>query len=85
MRIAVEGCAHGELETIYKTLEKVEKSDDKKIDLLICCGDFQSTRNLTDLSCMNVPNKYKDMCSFYKLVLICYYYYSYEYLLLNCY
>lgn len=66
MRIAVEGCAHGELEIIYATLQEIEKSDNKKIDLLICCGDFQSTRNRADLLCMAVPDKYKDMCSFYK-------------------
>ncbi|XP_046492436.1 lariat debranching enzyme isoform X1 [Neodiprion pinetum] len=66
MRIAVEGCAHGELEIIYDTILQLEKIDGKKIDLLICCGDFQSTRNLNDLHCMAVPDKYKDMCTFYK-------------------
>lgn len=66
MRIAVEGCAHGELEIIYNTITEAEKVDGKKVDLLICCGDFQSTRNLTDLKCMAVPDKFKDMCSFYK-------------------
>ena len=66
MRIAVEGCAHGELEKIYSTIQEVEKRDGKKVDLLLCCGDFQSTRNLADLKCMAVPDKYKDICSFYK-------------------
>ncbi|KZC14718.1 Lariat debranching enzyme [Dufourea novaeangliae] len=66
MRIAVEGCAHGELDIIYETIQEMEKVDKKKIDLLICCGDFQSTRNLSDLSCMAVPDKYKNMCTFYK-------------------
>lgn len=66
MRIAVEGCAHGELEIIYDTIQEIERVNGKKIDLLICCGDFQSTRNLCDLKCMAVPDKYKDMCTFYK-------------------
>ncbi|OAD60497.1 Lariat debranching enzyme [Eufriesea mexicana] len=66
MRIAVEGCAHGELDIIYETIQEMEKANGKKIDLLICCGDFQSTRNLSDLNCMAVPDKYKDMCTFYK-------------------
>ncbi|XP_033325389.1 uncharacterized protein LOC117219932 isoform X2 [Megalopta genalis] len=66
MRIAVEGCAHGELDIIYDTIHEMEKADRRKIDLLICCGDFQSTRNLSDLSCMAVPDKYKSMCTFYK-------------------
>ncbi|XP_043500542.1 lariat debranching enzyme [Polistes fuscatus] len=66
MRIAIEGCAHGELEIIYNSLQEIEKVNGKKIDLLICCGDFQSTRNLCDLKCMAVPDKYKNMCTFYK-------------------
>ncbi|XP_017074152.2 lariat debranching enzyme [Drosophila eugracilis] len=66
MKIAIEGCAHGELERIYETIESIEKDGGTKIDLLLCCGDFQSTRNLEDLQTMAVPKKYLDMCSFYK-------------------
>ncbi len=65
MRIAVEGCAHGELDKIYETIEKSQEDTGKKVDLLICCGDFQSTRNLADLKCMACPDKYKSMCSFH--------------------
>ncbi|XP_024890903.1 lariat debranching enzyme isoform X2 [Temnothorax curvispinosus] len=66
MRIAVEGCAHGELDIIYETIQEIEKVDGRKVDLLICCGDFQATRNLSDLKCMAVSDKYKDMRTFYK-------------------
>ena len=66
MKIAVEGCAHGELEKIYAALENIERRDNIKIDLLICCGDFQAVRNEIDLACMAVPPKYRQMCSFYK-------------------
>ncbi|XP_077263816.1 uncharacterized protein LOC143898314 [Temnothorax americanus] len=66
MRIAVEGCAHGELDVIYETIQEIEKVDGRKVDLLICCGDFQATRNLSDLKCMAVSDKYKDMRTFYK-------------------
>ncbi|XP_014209768.1 lariat debranching enzyme [Copidosoma floridanum] len=66
MRIAVEGCAHGELETIYNAIAEAEKVDGKKVDLLLCCGDFQATRNWSDLRCMAVPDKYKNMGTFYK-------------------
>ncbi|KAL6012757.1 hypothetical protein ACLOJK_003246 [Asimina triloba] len=41
MRIAVEGCMHGELDNVYSTLRHLEKVENTKIDLLICCGDFQ--------------------------------------------
>lgn len=41
MQIAVEGCAHGDLDNIYATLQHLEVVENVKIDLLICCGDFQ--------------------------------------------
>ncbi|XP_030570066.1 lariat debranching enzyme [Drosophila novamexicana] len=66
MKIAIEGCAHGELERIYETIQGIEKERNIKVDLLLCCGDFQSTRNVTDLQTMAVPRKYLDMCTFYK-------------------
>ncbi|KAG1712155.1 Lariat debranching enzyme [Nymphon striatum] len=37
-----------------------------QIDLLICCGDFQAVRNIGDLKCMAVPDKFLDMNTFYK-------------------
>jgi lariat debranching enzyme len=66
MKIAVEGCAHGELDKIYAAMQHLEQVEGVKIDLLICCGDFQSVRNLDDLECMSVPNKYKELGTFYK-------------------
>jgi len=41
LQIAVEGCCHGELEKIYATLQHLERAEGRKVDLLICCGDFQ--------------------------------------------
>lgn len=69
MKIAVEGCAHGELEKIYDVIAYFEKKNDTKVDLLLCCGDFQATRNVHDLNSMAVPPKYREMCTFYKLVI----------------
>ncbi|KAH9630432.1 hypothetical protein HF086_016970 [Spodoptera exigua] len=66
MKIAVEGCAHGELEKIYECIETIQRREDMKIDLLICCGDFQAVRNHEDLRAMAVPQKYQHMCSFHK-------------------
>jgi hypothetical protein len=40
-QIAIEGCGHGELDRIYETMALLERREGKKIDLLICCGDFQ--------------------------------------------
>lgn len=66
MIIAVEGCAHGELDQIYQSVDTLAKQRNVKVDLLICCGDFQAVRNECDLQCMAVPNKFKHICTFYK-------------------
>uniref|UniRef100_A0A069DVC4 Putative rna lariat debranching enzyme n=1 Tax=Panstrongylus megistus TaxID=65343 RepID=A0A069DVC4_9HEMI len=66
MKIAVEGCAHGELEKIYDSIEFLEKKGGFKVDLLICCGDFQATRNIEDLKALAAPAKYRELCTFYK-------------------
>ncbi|KAK0574701.1 hypothetical protein LWI29_027689 [Acer saccharum] len=66
MRIAVAGCVHGELDTTYKTLQDMEKKNNYKIDLLLCCGDFEAVRNENDLKNMNAPKKYQTMNSFWK-------------------
>lgn len=69
MKIAVEGCCHGELDKIYETIDYLEKKEGVKVDLLLCCGDFQAVRNEGDMKCMAVPPKYRSMQSFYKSVL----------------
>ncbi|XP_017287283.1 lariat debranching enzyme [Kryptolebias marmoratus] len=66
MKIAVEGCCHGELDKIYETIAYLEKRDGVKVDLLLCCGDFQAVRNEGDMKCMAVPAKYRTMQTFYK-------------------
>ena len=64
--MAVQGCAHGDLDAVYARLGEMERAEGCKVDLLICCGDFQAVRNLWDLQCMAVPRKYKAMHSFWK-------------------
>ena len=66
MKIAVEGCCHGELDKIYAAMRHLEQREGITIDLLICCGDFQAVRNIDDLECMSVPNKYKQLGTFHK-------------------
>ncbi|XP_078118762.1 lariat debranching enzyme [Sander vitreus] len=66
MKIAVEGCCHGELDKIYETIGYLEKKEGVKVDLLLCCGDFQAVRNEGDMKCMAVPAKYRTMQTFYK-------------------
>ena len=66
MKIAVEGCCHGELDKIYETLEYLEQKETVKVDLLLICGDFQAVRNRSDLLAMAVPQKYQKMNTFWK-------------------
>ncbi|SCU86772.1 LAME_0D07602g1_1 [Lachancea meyersii CBS 8951] len=64
LRIAVQGCAHGELTTIYKSIET--RFESALPDLLIILGDFQSLRDEQDMASIAVPDKYKKMGDFYK-------------------
>ncbi|KAI9360380.1 lariat debranching enzyme, C-terminal domain-containing protein [Zopfochytrium polystomum] len=66
MRIAIEGCCHGELDKIYASLLAIERKESIKIDLLIICGDFQSIRNLGDLDMMACPEKHRTLGNFYE-------------------
>ncbi|KAI0365163.1 DBR1-domain-containing protein [Pilatotrama ljubarskyi] len=66
MKIAIEGCCHGELDAIYSEISNLEKQNGYKVDLLLICGDFQAIRNHRDLACMAVPDKYKKLGGFAK-------------------
>eukprot|EP01063_Lacrimia_lanifica_P011912 TRINITY_DN18581_c0_g1_i1.p1 TRINITY_DN18581_c0_g1~~TRINITY_DN18581_c0_g1_i1.p1 ORF type:complete len:511 (+),score=155.49 TRINITY_DN18581_c0_g1_i1:45-1577(+) len=66
MLIAVEGCCHGDLDKIYDSLAAAERQFGVGVDLLIVCGDFQSTRNEDDLECLACPPKYRQMGDFRK-------------------
>ncbi|KAI3734949.1 hypothetical protein L6452_14431 [Arctium lappa] len=66
MKIAIEGCMHGDLDNVYATLLHLQEAERTKIDLLICCGDFQAVRNEKDLESLSVPPKYRSMNSFWK-------------------
>ncbi|KAG1946023.1 lariat debranching enzyme [Pimephales promelas] len=66
MKVAVEGCCHGELDKIYESISYLENKEGVKVDLLLCCGDFQAVRNEGDMKCMAVPAKYRQMQTFYK-------------------
>ncbi len=68
VRIAVEGCCHGELDLIYDRLLDHERTSGNPIDLLICCGDFQSLRNPSDFASSSIPPKFQklgDFCKYY--------------------
>ncbi|KAI0820065.1 lariat debranching enzyme, C-terminal domain-containing protein [Trametes gibbosa] len=66
MKIAIEGCCHGELDAIYAEIARLEQQNGYKVDLLLICGDFQAIRNHRDLACMAVPDKYKKLGGFAK-------------------
>lgn len=62
LRIAIQGCAHGELQNIYDLITK--RYGDQMPDLLLILGDFQSLRGEEDLSSISVPPKYARLGDF---------------------
>jgi lariat debranching enzyme len=62
--IAIEGCCHGELDMVYERIQQHEKKTGQKIDLLLCCGDFQSHRNAGDFHSSSIPPKYRSLGTF---------------------
>ena len=66
LNIVVEGCCHGALDEIYRSVAQIERNRAVKVDLLLCCGDFQALRNEDDYDALAVPPKYRAIGSFYK-------------------
>ncbi|KAH8062104.1 RNA lariat debranching enzyme [Aureococcus anophagefferens] len=66
LNVMIEGCCHGALDDIYAALREVERRRGVKVDLLICCGDFQGLRSEADFEALAVPAKYREMNSFVK-------------------
>ena len=66
VNMVVEGCCHGKLDEIYAGVKQIERRRATKVDLLLCCGDFQALRNEDDYDSLAVPPKYREMGSFYK-------------------
>lgn len=64
--VAVQGCSHGELDSIYEALEAYRAGkQSSSIDVLLCCGDVQTLRNTDDFHSLNVPPKYKRIGDFH--------------------
>ncbi|KAG0278896.1 Protein kinase [Linnemannia exigua] len=66
LEVAIEGCCHGELDAIYKTIKDRELQHGYKVDLLLICGDVQTVRNEADISALNVPRSYLRLGNFHK-------------------
>jgi lariat debranching enzyme len=52
------------LTKIYDELLAWESVNNQKVDLLICCGDFQCLRNEADLKALECPAKFKKLGCF---------------------
>ncbi|KAL6069947.1 lariat debranching enzyme [Balamuthia mandrillaris] len=66
LKVAVVGCTHGELDTIFERIAGIEQARGIKVELVLCCGDFEACRNEYDLSCLSGPSKYHYFKDFYK-------------------
>ncbi|TKY85095.1 hypothetical protein EX895_006175 [Sporisorium graminicola] len=65
MKLAIQGCSHGELDAIYASLLRTEREQSLQIDALLLCGDFQAIRNHSDLHALAVPQKYLRLGDFH--------------------
>lgn len=66
MKIAVNGCCHGELDALYSKIFEFQRTTGEVVDLLVCCGDFEAMRNERDLLCMACPSKFRHLVDFHK-------------------
>ncbi|CCE61925.1 hypothetical protein TPHA_0B02520 [Tetrapisispora phaffii CBS 4417] len=62
LRVAIQGCCHGELDKIFQELEQLHKRN--PIDLLLILGDFQSLRSENDFKSISIPPKYQKLGDF---------------------
>lgn len=62
MKIAVVGCLHGMMDSMYHEIN----NSDPKVDLVLVCGDCQTIRHYDDLICLSVPDKYKKIGDFHE-------------------
>ena len=66
INIIVTGCIHGCMDKMYKDIQDYEKENNKKIDLVLCTGDFECMRTENDLKFLSCPEKYREMGNFHK-------------------
>lgn len=66
MRVAIQGCSHGALHSIYSTILASDARTSTTTDLLLLCGDFQAIRNEHDFPSMAVPAKYRQLGDFWE-------------------
>ncbi|ORX38688.1 lariat debranching enzyme, C-terminal domain-domain-containing protein [Kockovaella imperatae] len=68
MLIAVQGCCHGSLSTIYASIAKFESQSEqhRRVRLLLLCGDFQALRSEHDYASLAVPPKYRALGTFHE-------------------
>lgn len=60
LSVAILGCCHGEIGAVYNRIENHQIETGRNVDLLVCCGDFQSLRVWEDFHSLAVPPKYRN-------------------------
>jgi len=46
IKVAIVGCCHGTMSSLYASIKKTERTYNVKVDLVIICGDFQVNKFL---------------------------------------
>jgi len=67
IRLAITGCGHGVLNSIYASVKKAARLKGwDSVDLVIIGGDFEAFRNAYDLNAASIPAKYREMHDFHE-------------------
>ena len=66
VQVAIQGCSHGELDEIYRTVEKYTETTSNPVDLLLLCGDFQALRSKHDFASLAIPPKFFSLGTFHE-------------------
>jgi predicted phosphodiesterase len=56
IRVAISGDPHGQHDTVFKAVRQYERNYRVKIDLLICCGDYEVSGHLISFNFLALGN-----------------------------
>ena len=69
LNIIATECIHGCMDKMYKDIQEFEKQNKKKIDLVLCTGDFESMRNEEDLHFFHVQKNIEQWEIFINIII----------------
>eukprot|EP00941_MAST-03F_sp_MAST-3F-sp1_P001655 g1655.t1 len=69
LTVAFNGCCHGSLTSLYSSVLSSVNEYGRTVDVVVCCGDFQSCRDSFDVSQMACPVRHRRLNDFHEYYL----------------